>query len=159
MATVFCEEALATLIRSLSAVQAISTSIPVRTCKLAQTDDLTTLPSAVIVAPMDEEHENDLTGRGGGVTWTGMIQVCAQKFRDARLLMEAIRTNGTNPGTGLAGYAGSVSVTVGGSTGTFAFQMISLDKLQFSVVYREDGSDEAVYLIEAGVSAVYQETK
>lgn len=58
-----------------------------------------------------EDRENTLTGRGGidtGMVFADVNVICRADTRAAsRTLAEAVRVNGTTPGTGLAGYTGT----------------------------------------------------
>jgi hypothetical protein len=155
----YLEDALATLIGGLTAVQAMRPNIPIRPFKLAVSDNLNCGP-AVIIAPQGEEHENDLSGRGGAVTWTGFIRCVGEKWHDCRALAEAIRSNNTDPGTGLAGFAGTVSVPLpDGSSATFELEIVTYDKKEFSFIFQTDASDEGDYVIDATLTCNYQETK
>ncbi len=51
------------------------------------------------------EHKNDLLGQGGLEYHDVNILVRSTTVAGARILAEAIRVNGTDPGTGLAGYS------------------------------------------------------
>lgn len=60
---------------------------------------------AIIIEVDTAEHANDLAGKGGMVTATVTLSCRAVTLTQARALAEAVRTNSTNPGTGLAGYS------------------------------------------------------
>lgn len=63
-----------------------------------------TLPA--IVFEFDNEfQENDITGHGGHIFADVNVICRAETRKEARQLSEAVRTNGTSPGTGLAGYS------------------------------------------------------
>lgn len=94
------EDGLRTLLLSFDAVSAITTTI--RPDRLNEDDEL----PAIMIELDTEEDQNDLDGLGGLVRSTIMITALANQKTVARALAEAIRVNGTNPGTGLAGYAG-----------------------------------------------------
>jgi hypothetical protein len=164
MADVFIEDALATIIGGLAAVQAIRPDMPIRPFKLAQSDNLNCGP-AVIIAPQTEEHANDLSGRGGLVEWIGFIRCVALKFHDCRRLAEAIRSNDTDPGTGLAGFNlveyGPVIVPLADGTGTAEFEIdvATYDKKDFAFIFQTDGSDAGDYVIDATLTCNYRETK
>lgn len=66
-----------------------------------------TIPAkGVIVVELDTtEHMNDLLGQGGLEYHDVNILVRAPEIAEANALAEAIRVNGTDPGTGLAGYS------------------------------------------------------
>jgi Protein of unknown function (DUF3168) len=65
----------------------------------------TTLP-AVVFEFDNEDQENDLSGRGGLIHANVNIICRAETRRASRALSEAVRANGTSPGSGLAGYSG-----------------------------------------------------
>ena len=64
--------------------------------------------AAHIIVEVDGDRSlNDLTGKGG-LRISDVNLICRSASRvGADALAEAVRTNGTNPGTGLAGYAGA----------------------------------------------------
>src|ERR1043166_5680038 len=101
------EQALQTLISGLSAVNGLGT-VQIRPYKMAQKDLGDSDFGGVIISVRDQEDQQvDLSGRGGGVASKIGITCIASTFLAAWTLSEAVRTNGTNPGTGLAGYAGT----------------------------------------------------
>lgn len=61
---------------------------------------------AVLIELDIEEPANTLDGKGGLVFADVTITSRATTRLGSRALAEAIRVNGTNPGTGLAGYSG-----------------------------------------------------
>jgi hypothetical protein len=82
-----------------------STTARIRTNKLAEIDDKEEEHIVIEVDSVDDE--NDLDGLGGLPLATVNISCRALKRTDADALAEAVRLNGTDPGTGLAGYGGS----------------------------------------------------
>lgn len=95
----------------------------------------------------DEEHiivevdrkmpQNDLTGTGG-LTYAEVNISCRAATRtQVDALAIAVKRNGTDPGTGLAGYGGS---------GT-AFHAVLEDEVD-SETPREEGSQRAWYTVE-----------
>ena len=70
------------------------------------------VPPYIVIEVDDENHMNDLTGKGGrrlaavNVLCRGLTRLAS------RTLSEAVRLNGTDPGTGLAGYGSTVLSTV-----------------------------------------------
>lgn len=69
-------------------------------------DDDTGDPHLVIDID-DDNPQNDLTGKGG-LRFAILTVTCrATTMARSKALAEAVRVNGTNPGTGLAGYTGS----------------------------------------------------
>jgi len=101
------EETLTTFLKSLSTVTAIigeGNAARIRPDRLDQSE---TLPA--ILLEVDEEPQNDLSGVGGLVYADATLTCRAATKTAARALAEAVRLNGTDPGTGLAGYHGTVS--------------------------------------------------
>lgn len=67
----------------------------------------TTLPSIVIEVD-NENRENDIAEGKGGLVFADVNLICRGATRLAsRTLSEAVRTNNTDPGTGLAGHTGT----------------------------------------------------
>lgn len=96
------EADLRTFLKTLGTVTAIvgsSDDARIRPSRLEESD---TLP-AIIIEVDGENPRNSLDGRGGLVYADMNIQCRAFEEDDARALAEAIRVNGTDPGTGLAG--------------------------------------------------------
>lgn len=85
-----------------------------------------------IVFEVDVENpQNSLDGRGG-LVFADVNVICRAETRaKSRELTEAVRVNGTDPGTGLAGYSG-------------AFDAV-LDDMQSAAVPKNDGSDQHWY--------------
>ncbi len=73
----------------------------------------------------------------------------AEVFDDAWDLAEIIRTNGTSPGTGMAGFAGTVA--------GFWIQRISVDSTHNGFIAYEDGSDEGYYYVRHELTVDYSE--
>jgi len=100
------EESLRTLLKTFDAVTALvggATAPRIRPDRLDESD---TLP-AIIIEVDDEEQLNDLSGTGGLVRAPVNLVCRAATKAAARLLARAVRTNNTDPGTGLAGYSGA----------------------------------------------------
>lgn len=92
-----------------------------------------TLP-AILVEVDHEDPLTDLTGRGGRRQGVVTITCRASTRAAARALAEAVRNNGTSPGTGLDGYGGSETAFDSWCVGqTTAF------------VPKSDGSDHGYY--------------
>ena len=131
------EADLRTLLLTLNAVTALvgtGDSARIRPDKLAQGDDDSL--QAIIIEVDDERPQNDLSGtslrRYADVT----IRCQARTKAQARAVALAVKLNGTDPGTGLAGYTGTVSGTL---------YSIYLEDEQTSMSPVEEGSDEAYY--------------
>ncbi len=137
MSAAYFEQALQNFIYNLAAVQALFPLLKVRVMKLKQDDPL----PAIIIGPDKESHENDLIYHGGGVIWSGKIRVVSKVFADTRLLLEAIRNNGsTNPGTGLAGFSGLMD--------GWQVQGARFEESEFDFIFYEDGTDEGDFIID-----------
>lgn len=100
------EESLRTYLLTLEAVTALvgtGDSARIRPDRLHQDEDL----PAVVIEVDYEDHLNDLDGKGGLVYADVNVKCRAETKAVSRQLAEAIRTNDTDPGTGLAGYTGT----------------------------------------------------
>lgn len=60
----------------------------------------------IVIDMVEERPQNTLEGRDGLVMAVVDIRCLATTKKVARELSEAVRINGENPGTGLAGYSG-----------------------------------------------------
>ena len=109
MATI--EELLRAALLTMDAVTAIvgeGDAAKIRADHPEESDD----PPYIVIEIDNEDHLNDLMGKGGR-TQVGINLVCRGLTRKrSRVLSEAVRINGTDPGTGLAGYGGTVLLTV-----------------------------------------------
>lgn len=108
------KKSLIQLLNTFDAVTAATTCI--RTDHVDQSDEL---PYVIIEVP-DAEVFGDLSGEGGLVSAEVVIRCRSASVIEADAIGEAVRTNGTDPGTGLAGYdgpAGSGSVQGSQHTG------------------------------------------
>lgn len=101
---------LVTLLKSLDAVTAIvgaGDAARIRPDGFQKRDG--EIGRAAILIEVDrQEHLNDLQGRGGLVVGEVTITCRAATRAASDALAEAVRTNGTDPGTGLAGYASTL---------------------------------------------------
>lgn len=141
------EDAIVAKLLTLTAVTAITTTI--RPDQLAQTDNPKTTPG--IIVSVDEETFDDQNIGGTADVVTAMVAISAisaSKTR-ARLLAEAIRSNGTNPGTGLQGCRVR--------NGTVDFDMM-LEKRSSGYVPNMDGSDSGLFAVESVFTVKYYET-
>ena len=122
-----------------------ATTARIRPEKLDESDDNTL--QHIIIDIDDEAHRNDLQGLGGLVYAMVNVSCRAMEKQDARALAEAVRVNGTTPGTGLAGYAGSAT--------TFS---AVLDDETHGIIPFGDGSDRVWHVIECTYICSYYET-
>jgi hypothetical protein len=119
---------------TVTALVGTGNSARIRPDRLQQGDD--PLQPAIIVEVDDEQHKNDLDGKGGLVYSTVTLRCRARTKAVARSLAEAIRVNGTDPGTGLAGRTGLMNGTSYGAV---------LEDEQTSFTAQAEGSDEGWY--------------
>lgn len=131
------EESLRTYLLTLTALTGISgigtgDTARIRPDRLHETDD----DIGVIIEVDNENKLNDLTGRGGRVMADVNLVCRARTKKVSRSIAEAIRLNGTDPGTGLAGYTGAA-----GSQTIDAW----LEDMQTSFTKDFDGSDQGFY--------------
>jgi len=106
-------------------------------------DNSETLP-AVVIDVMDETPQNTLDGGDGMVVANVGVRCFALTKALARQVAEAIRVNGTDPGTGLAAHTGYAD---GGFDGIHI-------RTEFDVHPLDDGQDRVFY----EVSGMYQLT-
>ncbi len=96
------EANLRTFLKTRDAVTAIvgaGDDARIRPDRLGESDT----PPAIIIEVDDENPRNTIDGLGGLVYADVNIQCRAFEKEDARALAEAVRVNGTDPGTGMAG--------------------------------------------------------
>ena len=119
---------------TVTALVGTSDSARIRPDRLQQSDD--PLEPAIIVEVDDEDHKNDLDGKGGLVYSAITLRCRARTKAVARSLAEAVRVNGTDPGTGLAARTGAMNGTTYGAV---------LEDEQTSFAAQAEGSDEGWY--------------
>lgn len=134
---------------AMSAVTAYTgsdtTTARIRPYKLDPSDDET--EEHIVIEVDSEVRENDLDGLGG-LPLCDVNVSCRAKTRTlANALAEAVRTNGTNPGTGLAGYGGS---------GTEFHSWLESEVP--SLIRYDDNSDRKWHTIEMHFKVQYSET-
>lgn len=136
---------------TLSAVTALvgsGASARIRPYRLWQKDDISA-GAALIVRVNRDEPQNDLTHRGGVVISDVSIIACAETIEQARALAEAVRANGTDPGTGMAG---SEFVAAGVTVESCCLTFSEPDFVPYG-----DDSDEGFFVVEAHYSVIYGE--
>lgn len=133
------EANLRTLLLTFSGVTALTgtgDSARIRPDRLHKDDVIPATKGAVIIEIDNEDPQNDLSGKGG-LVFADVNLVCrAHTKAIARTLAEAIRLNGNDPGTGLAGYSGTV--------GTDKIDAV-LEAVSSTFTPEDDGSDEGWY--------------
>lgn len=117
----------------------------IRPDQLAQSDRL----PAILISVDEEEPQNDLDGHGGLVDATVTISAIDSNATRARQLAEAIRSNNTNPGTGLAGFTGLA--------GDVHIDAI-LNRKSSDFLANDDGSEGGVFSIDSIYTVWYSET-
>ncbi len=102
----------------------------------------------ILIHIVNEEPQNDLSGRGGLVYADVDIECRAKTKAKSRAVAEAVRLNGTDPGTGLAGYTGTPSDTVTDGV---------LEDVQTAIIDAKDGSDQEYYTTVCRYVVCHQE--
>ncbi len=111
----------------------------------ADKDQITSTQDAIIIQVDSETPLNSLDGKGGR-RMASFVLVCrAVSRKRARALAEAVRTNNTNPGTGLAGYSSSTLD-------------MWLEDIQMSLTEKGDGSKAWWYDVNLDFMATFAET-
>ncbi len=100
---------------------------------------------AIIVEVDRETPQNDISGVGG-LRISSVNLICRATTRaGSRALAEAVRVNGTNPGTGLAGYTSATLDAV-------------LESMTTGFVPKDDGSDQGWYDTNMDFTTIQTET-
>ena len=145
------EDALYSVVSGLSAVQTLlgSSNPIVRPFKFEEGDNLA-VAGGILITPVNADHKDTLDERGGGVSAIVKIRSVAEKAKQARALSEAVRSNGTNPGTGLVDYSGTTS--------GFVVQAVTLNTEEYDFVPYGDDSDEGLFIFDYLYQVDYFET-
>jgi len=106
----------------------------IRPDRLQQSDN--PLQPAIFIEVDNEDKLNNLDGKGGMIYTAVTIRCRARTKAVARTLAEAVRVNGTDPGTGLAGRTGAMNETTYGAV---------LEDMQTSFTSAAEGSDQGWY--------------
>ncbi|HCS53286.1 hypothetical protein [Rubinisphaera sp.] len=133
------EEAVRAMLLSLDAVTDL-VGDRIRPDILDRSDD----PPAILVKVEDEQLHTDLDGQGGLVKAVVVIEAIATTRIESRALERAIRLNGTDPGSGLQGYAGLV--------GEFDIRCCTLARRKPFFLERESDEDVDWY----GIASFYE---
>lgn len=131
---------------AVTAIVGTGSSARIRPDRLHEDDDDSL--AWIVIEIDDERRENDLQGQGGLIFASVNILCRAKTKAAARALAEAVRVNGTNPGTGLAGYGG-------GSGATFDSY---LESTATSYTPADDGSDQGFYDVNMQFTVIDSET-
>jgi hypothetical protein len=119
----------------------------IRPEKLQQDDDET--EEAIIIEIDNIAHTNRIDGLGGRIYADVTLRCRGVTQALAEALAEAVRVNGTDPGTGLAGYDGTVN--------GHEFDAV-LDEEQVVMALTEDGRDSGYYDVMASYVVTIAET-
>lgn len=144
------EEDIRTHLLTLSAVTALvgtGATARIRPNKLEQDDNGAI--EHIIIEVDDETPANSLDGLGGLIYSDVTLRCQAPTLKRARALAEAVRTNNTNPGTGLAGC----SVTVNGHV-----MDAVLEDQQIGEDQNDDGSGNGTHIVFANYQLSETET-
>lgn len=144
------EEALVARLEAQTAVAALTTAI--RPYMLDQKRDKPledATPAIVIVINEETFEDQNIEGKCDLVTASVTISAWSGKLRIARTLAEAIRSNATNPGTGLQGC------TVRSGASNFDAM---LENRKIGRLMNEDGSDTGLYSVDLLFTVKYYET-
>ncbi|MFZ5829818.1 MAG: hypothetical protein ACOY3P_07010 [Planctomycetota bacterium] len=104
----------------------------------------------ILIEVDDAQRENDLSGRGGLVVAECTVTCRANSRTAADALWEAVRSGGTDPASGLAGYHGTVTA------GTVD---CVVDDVQTADVPKQLGSDDAWFDAVATVTVILNEVR
>ena len=140
------EQAVVTALQGMTAVTAITSQI--RPMKFAFRDDINSGPG-VLVFPEQEDMQVDLSGRGGAESMQMLVRCASLTMIQSRNLAEACRNNGTNPGTGLEAFSGTVAGMV--------IQMITIDTKTFDFIFFGTHTDEGYYVVDLHCTVDYSE--
>lgn len=129
---------------SVTALVGTGDSARIRPYRLQQSDDSTS--EHIIVEVDTRRPQNDLLGKGG-LTYADVVISCRAQTRTlANALKEAVKFNGANPGTGLAGY------------GSSSFHAVLMSEVATRVPY-DDGSDNFWHSVELDFTMSYTEQR
>lgn len=140
------EEAIRAKLLTFDAVTAITRVI--RPDELLQSD-VKDDALAIIIAVDSEEYDNDVDGTCNLVSANVTISAVGRKKTRARDLSDAIKNNGTDPGTGLA------PCTV--STGDFPFQSVLISR-SIGYVPNLDGSDSGLWSVDSNYTFTFPQS-
>jgi len=141
---------LRTLLLTFNAVTAYTgtgNAARIRPDRLEQDDDKD--EEAIIIEVDNHRPLNTLEGTGGRRYVDVTLRCRARTKANARALANAVKLNGANPGTGLAGYNGTVSGTVYDAV---------LDDEQEAFVPADDGSQEGWFEVYSNYVVTHLET-
>lgn len=136
---------------SVTAIVGSGTSARIRPYKLWQKDDITESP-AVVIRVNREEDQNDMEYEGGLIIADVSVVAIAMELEDTRDLAKRIKTNNTNPGTGLAhGEWNTLAVPLN-------VQSCCCLYTEYDFIFFGDDSDEGYYVADTHYTIIYDET-
>lgn len=118
----------------------------IRPGALAQRDAL----PGIVLRVETQERMNDLSGEGGLVDAEVTVLAVSEDAVEAWRLAEAVRTNDTDPGTGLAGYTGAA--------GEGLLDSCVLESDEYDVVEKKEGSDEYWHIVASRYRVMFSES-
>ena len=128
---------------ALLSMSAVTTIVGTRVwCEWFRTDVL----PAVVFEIDDETQQNAVSGKGSLILADVNIICRANTRAKSRELAEAVRTNGTSPGTGLAGWYGDLFTAI-------------LESRTPAAIPKEEGSTDYWYDMNLGFSLHWNEEK
>lgn len=136
MATIF--DALRYQIGQYSAVASLVAN-RIRPLRLATRDDVSK-GGAILIDPLKETNEIDLSSTGGLETLTLRFRCVASGIDAAYAIARALYANGQAPAAGLNGFRGTVQ-------GVLIFDVVLKEK-EFDFELFENGSDEGYYVVD-----------
>lgn len=131
---------------TVTALVGTGASARIRPDRLQQSDD--EKQPAIIIEVDDEVPLNTLDGKGGRRYADVTLRCRARQKQQSRALSEAVRLNGTDPGTGLAGYSGTMG------SGTYDAW---LDDEQTSFTPDLEGGDQGYYEVFSNYKITFAE--
>lgn len=144
------EADLRTLLLTFDAVTALTgtgSSARIRPYHIHTDDDITAEHITIDVDTI--RHLNDIDGTSQRIYADVTLRCCAATRTKANALAEAVRVNGTDPGTGLAGYTGTVNGHV--------FDAVLEDETTAWEPY-SDGSDRGHHVVYQTYTVTMAET-
>lgn len=134
------EEAIVATLQTFSAVTALTSTIRPDEFMLTDLKQDGGDAAGILISVEEEDFDNTVDGETDMVQAIVSINAISKSKSRARALSEAIRLNGTNPGTGLAG----IKVT----TGDLPFDAM-LQRRVTGYVPNDDGSDSGYRSVDS----------
>lgn len=142
------EQWLRDLLLTFDAVTAIVGSGADARIRPDQLDEADKTP-AILIELQTIDHMNTLDGLGGLAKAMIHVTCLSEQKAKARQLCEAVRTNNTDPGTGLAGYTGAA--------GDGYIDSATLERTTVGQRPLFEGGDELIWAVTGEYEVMYQE--